>query len=140
MSRTITLVACVKTKANTPRPARDLYVLDLFRKASAYAERNADAWYILSAKYGLVGPNETIAPYEKTLKRMPIAERKAWAAQLFQDLCAVAVKPGDRIIMLAGVAYREYLVDPLRAFGCRVEIPMVGLSFGNQLRWLNQHT
>ncbi len=140
MTRTIALVSCVKTKANTPRPARDLYISDLFAKASAYAEKVADAWYILSAKYGLVGPNEIIAPYEKTLKGMPVAERKAWAAQVFQDLRAVAVEPGDRIIMLAGVSYREYLAEPLRAFGCRIEVPMMGLSFGNQLKWLKEHT
>ena len=56
MTSSIALVACVKTKAETPRPARDLYVSDLFRKASAYAEKTADAWYILSAKYGHVRP------------------------------------------------------------------------------------
>jgi len=140
MSRTIALVACVKTKASTPRPAGDLYTSDLFAKASAYAEKISDAWYILSAKYGLVGPNEIIAPYEKTLRQMPIAQRKAWAAQVFQDLCAVAVKPGDRIVILTGEDYREYLVEPLRAFGCHVEIPMLGLSFGKQKSWLKEHT
>ena len=140
MTSAIALVECVKTKAEMARPARELYVSDWFRKASAYAEKTADAWYILSAKYGLVSPSEIIAPYEKTLKGMQVAERKAWAAQVFQDLCAVAVKPGDRVIMLAGVDYRENLVEPLRAFGCRVDIPMEGLSFGYQLSWLKEHT
>jgi hypothetical protein len=140
MPQTIALVACVKTKANQPRPARDLYVSDWFVKASAYAEKVADAWYILSAKHGLVGPNEMAAPYEKTLKQMPVAERRAWADQVFQDLCAVAVKPGDRIVILAGKDYREHLVEPLQAFGCRVEIPMEGLRFGNQKSWLKRHT
>ncbi len=134
----LALVACVKTKATTARQARDLYMSDLFVKASTYAEKAADAWYILSAKYGLVDPSTVIAPYEKTLKRMRVAERKAWAAQVFRDLRTVAVKAGDTVIILAGKEYREYLLDPLKALGCRVEIPMEGLSFGNQLSWLKE--
>src|SRR5690606_13413659 len=55
--RTIALVSCVSSKEPHAAPARDLYTSALFRKARAYAERNADAWYILSAKYGLVDPN-----------------------------------------------------------------------------------
>jgi len=60
--------------------------------------------------------------------------------QVLQVLREVVVKPGDRMIMLAGVRYREHLVDPLRAFGCHVEMPMMRLDFGNQLRWLTQHS
>jgi hypothetical protein len=39
-------------------------------------------------------------------------------------------------VILAGKAYRSDLVEPLREMGCTVEIPMEGLTFGQQLRWL----
>jgi hypothetical protein len=139
MARTIALVACVAAKAPTPRQAKDLYTSPWFVKAAAYAEKSADAWYILSAKYGLVGPHEIIAPYDETLNRMPVTARKSWAAQVLADLKTVAVKPGDRIVMLAGKRYREHFVGPLQAHGCPVEIPMAGLGIGKQLQWLNQH-
>jgi hypothetical protein len=67
---TIALVACVSKKNTTPMPARDLYISAWFRKASMYAARVADRWYILSAKYGLVAPDTMIKPYDETLNKM----------------------------------------------------------------------
>ena len=78
----IVLVSCVKTKANHPKPAKELYISDLFRKSSAYARMIGDEWYILSAKYGLLAPEVVIPPYEKTLRNMGVADRKAWAKRV----------------------------------------------------------
>lgn len=76
---TVALVACAAAKLDHPAPAKDLYVSSLFRKSRAYAERNADAWYILSAKHGLVSPAATIEPYDLTLNSMAIADGRRWA-------------------------------------------------------------
>ncbi len=57
--------------------AKDLYVSDLFRKARRYVEAKNCPWFILSAEYGLVSPEQVIAPYEKTLNHMGVAERPA---------------------------------------------------------------
>lgn len=138
MTSAIALVACTARKTATPRPAAELYTSALFTKASAYAARIADAWYIVSAKYGLLGPQEIVASYDETLNRMPAAERRVWAERVLYDLCDVT-EPGDRIIFLAGVRYREYLVGPLEELGYIVEIPMKRMRIGEQLRWLNQH-
>jgi hypothetical protein len=134
---TIALVACVGKKTALPMPAQDLYISPWFRKASAYASRVADRWYILSAKYGLVDPRTVIAPYDETLNRMPAAERRAWARRVLADLRQV-LAPGDRVVFLAGQRYREGLVGAVRAMGCTVEIPMEGLKIGEQLAWLKQ--
>jgi cytoplasmic iron level regulating protein YaaA (DUF328/UPF0246 family) len=136
--RKIALVACVSKKATMSRPARDLYTSAWFRKASSYAQQIADHWFILSAKHGLVPPNQVIAPYDETLNRMPAAQRRAWAKRVLQDL-RHEVHAGDDIIILAGQRYREHLIDPLEAMGCKVHIPMCGLRIGEQLRWLNEH-
>ena len=79
-----------------------------------------------------------IAPYDVTLHRKSAAERRAWAQRVIADLCDVT-EPGDKMIFLAGLRYREYLVGPLEELGYVVEIPMVRMRFGEQLRWLNQH-
>jgi hypothetical protein len=135
--RKIALVACVKTKNHMPMPARDLFISNWFRKASAYATRVADEWYILSAKYGLVAPDTVIEPYDEPLNRMTVAARRAWARCVRQDLDRV-LQPGDQVVILAGKRYRENLVDPIRQMGCSIEIPMEGLGIGKQLRWLKQ--
>ena len=137
MARKIALVACVSKKNSTPMPARDLYISDWFRKASAYAMRVADEWYILSAKYGLIAPDTVIEPYDETLNRMPVAARRAWAKRVLEDLDRV-LQPGDQVVVLAGKRYREHLVNPIQQMGCNVEIPMQGLAFGEQKSWLKQ--
>jgi len=137
MTRKIVLVACVGRKASQPKPARDLYTSDWFRKASAYATRVADEWYILSAKYGLVAPDAIIEPYNETLNKMPVYARRTWAGHVLEELKQI-IQPGDHVMILAGERYRENLVGPLRQMGCGVEIPMKGLKIGEQLRWLKQ--
>ena len=137
MAKTVALVACVGKKADRPKPAGVLYESDWFRKASTYAISISDAWYILSAKYGLVAPDTVIAPYDQTLNKMPVRERRAWAKRVLQDLAAI-LEPGDRVAILAGQRYRADLVNPIRHMGCHVQIPMEGLKIGEQLRWLKQ--
>ena len=137
MGKTVALVACVGKKNPEPMAARDLYASDWFRKASAYAARTADEWYILSAKYGLISPKTVTEPYNETLKRMPAAARRIWAKRVMSDLTQ-RLRPSDGVMILAGQRYRADLLDPLRRMGCTVQIPMQGLRIGEQLAWLNE--
>src|SRR3546814_14699200 len=70
------LVACVAAKLDRPAPARDLYASPWFQKARAYVERQGGAWFILSAKHGLIAPETVIAPYAETLGAMKAGDRK----------------------------------------------------------------
>lgn len=80
MVEKVILISCAKTKRNTPSAAKDLYQSDLFRSMRRYAEENADTWYILSAKHGVLQPDTIIDPYEKTLNQMTKPETKAVSA------------------------------------------------------------
>jgi hypothetical protein len=47
--------------------------------------------------------------------------------------------PGaDRIVVLAGIRYREFLMDYLRQRARTVEVPMEGLRIGKQLHFLSE--
>jgi hypothetical protein len=87
-SPTVYLVSCVSRKQKQACPARDLYASDLFRKARRYAEASGCPWFILSAQYGLVPPDQVIAPYERTLNHMDVDGRRVWAEQVCQQLFA----------------------------------------------------
>ena len=134
--RRLYLVSCVKTKLPTPAPAKDLYVSPWFRKARACVERTGCPWAILSAAYGLLRPDEVIRPYEKTLKAMPIVERCAWAREVLESMDPLLAGI-DTVVIFAGKPYRQYLAPALRQRGVDVAIPMLGLSQGRQLWWLN---
>lgn len=133
----VALVACAKSKGPTPAPARYLYTSPHFRASAAYAERVADRWFILSAQHGLLHPDQQVAPYERTLNRMPVAERAAWAMEVLNTLQATLGSP-THLVVLAGTAYRERLLGPLRDAGCSISVPMAGLRFGEQLQWLKE--
>src|SRR5258708_6886513 len=80
------LVSCVGKKGAIATRARDLYTSDWFSKARAYVEVSRAPWFILSAEYGLLAPDEVIAPYEKTLNRMGVAERRGWAERVMVQM------------------------------------------------------
>ena len=132
--RRLFLISCVKTKLSRPAKAKDIYISDWFRKARACVEREGGAWRILSAKYGLVHPEDVIHPYEKTLITMRVIERRAWADNVLKALepCLADV---DTVVFFAGKRYRELLEPWLSSAGIGIDVPMRGLSQGRQLEW-----
>ena len=105
----------------------------LFQKSLAYARHiNADAIYILSANYGLLELAQEISPYEKTLNGMLSSDIKQWAEIVLEQLRSRTNLATDRFVILAGIAYRSRLVPHL----ANVELPLDGLRFGEQLKFL----
>jgi hypothetical protein len=117
------------------RATRDLYDSDWFRKARDYVERTRSPWFILSAKYELVPPERILAPYKCTLNAMSAPKRQAWAERVKAQM-ETSLPVADRIVVLAGLRYREFLMDYLRQRARTVEVPMEGLGIGEQLHYL----
>ncbi|MFH2102152.1 MAG: DUF6884 domain-containing protein [Chloroflexota bacterium] len=131
----IVLISCVSKKRPYRSKAKDLYISALFKKNLAYARRlNPDAIYILSAKYGLLGLETEIEPYDLTLNNMPAGEIRKWAQSVLRQLADVADIRRDHFIFLAGMKYRKYLLPHLAWY----DIPMEGLSIGKQLQFLSR--
>ena len=124
----IALVACVKGKLEEPSPARDLYTSSWFRKARAYVESRPDTtrWYVLSAEHGL-----------QTLVGLPVAQRRAWAARVLNQI-REEIPACEDLVILAGRNYREFLMDELYERHPSVSVPMRGLGIGDQLSWLKR--
>jgi hypothetical protein len=136
-SDTVYLVSCVGKKQAHACKAGELYTSQWFLKARAYVETTHCPWFILSAEYGLLAPDRVVAPYNKTLNRMELSERREWARRVVAQMDA-HLPPADRIVILAGNRYREFLTDYLRRRAGRVEVPMEGLAIGKQLQFLQR--
>lgn len=137
MSNKVVLISCVKKKRATETIAKDLYISPLFKSMRKYAEQNSDHWFILSAKYGVLQPDEdNKAPYDLTLKSMRKVDRLAWAEQVQRDLLKM-LPTGAEVVILAGIRYRENIEPFLISHGFTVKVPMRGKKFGQQLQWLN---
>jgi hypothetical protein len=128
MRRTLVLVACCGPKLKGRHAARQIYQSDLFRKSSEYAEREGDEWGILSAKHGLLMPDDMLHDYDQTLNTMSVAQRLQWNVTVQTQL-----QPWkhDRIVLLAGSRYCGWVTKEWN-----VERPMMGLGIGQQLAWL----
>jgi hypothetical protein len=131
-ANTVVLVSCVKRKAGTARPAKDLYISTLFRFSRQVAELKGGRWFILSALYGLVKPETVIAPYEVTLKGTPAGQRQEWARRVFETF-RQTVPPDIHIVLLAGRDYTGFLIPMMRDSGHQISDPLGGLSQGRRL-------
>jgi hypothetical protein len=134
----IGLVACSLRKSDRPLPARELYVSPLFRAARAYAEwrYGPERWLILSARHGLVQPDQVLAPYDLSLRRLTTAERQAWGDQVAVELTD-RFPAGTVLWFHAGGLYRA-AIAPVVAH--RVRAPLAGLGIGQQLAWYRRHS
>lgn len=132
---TIALVSCVSKKVSGPCAAKDLYDSDLFEKSRAYAEQEADRWFILSAEHGLLDPEQQIVRYEKTLNNMPVAQRRKWARRVYGQMQEQGLLgDGVSFLWLAGRKYSEDLSKLLKAFP--QHDPLEGLRLGERKQWL----
>ncbi len=136
-NNTLYLVACSYTKQEQAAPAKELYASPLFTMSRRYVERTGAGWAILSAKHGVVDPNDVIEPYNSYLAWWSTDERKAWAESLRPALLKrLAFWQATTVVFLAGTLYREHLSGWLYDQNIKVEIPMAGLGIGEQLGWL----
>jgi len=137
----VVLLGCVKLKLEHRAPAKDLYVSPLWNARRAYAEAVGCPWLILSAKYGLLDPEQSIAPYDVALGDLPASARRAWGERIVAGLQArFGSVDGMTFEVHAGTAYRAAITPRLRELGATVEQPLLGLTMGRQLAWYRRQT
>lgn len=137
-SGALALISCTKAKLSKSAPARDIYSSPAFQMKRQLAERAGASWVVLSAKHGILQPDDVVEPYDETLTTMGVAARKAWARNVLPTLIPLAREAGH-VVCLAGQRYIEFLVQPMTEAGVSVLQPLKGLRQGEQLAWLTQH-
>jgi hypothetical protein len=148
----IALVGCGSAKIDLEDdetvPAKDLYDSNYFALKRELAEECCDKWRILSAKHGLLSPDEEIGTYDASLKPSSesyIGDYQAgkWAVntsneiRVFDSFQAVYA----RYVVLAGEDYVTHIEDELTTGHRTVSFPFrsddLG-GIGDQQRWLRQ--
>ena len=134
----IVLLSCTKSKLDKPSPAQELYSASpMFRKTLEYGKSlDPDKMFILSAKHHLVPLTKELAPYDKTLKEMPKAEKEKWGEETVKQMKSAGISPEkDKFIFLTGSEYMKPLAKYIP--DSNMEKPMEGKRFGQRLKWLN---
>ncbi len=138
MNRTLVIVPCGQGKiwdaepGSGPTPARDAYTGSPFKVHRAYAERFADRWVILSAKYGFIDPERPIPEnYNVTFKRLSTGPIDG--ATLRQQVLDLQLAQFPVVIGLGGKEYRQ-MIQTAFADGRQVKFPFAGLPIGKGMQ------
>ena len=134
-SQVLVVVPCGKAKiwdrepGRGPTAARDAYAGGPFKLNRAYAERFADRWIILSAKYGFLVPDHTIpGPYEVSFLKP--ASGPVSVATLRTQVTAIGLDRFPVVVGLGGAAYRAAVAKAFAGTGARLVFPFAGLPVG----------
>ncbi|MEM1577081.1 MAG: hypothetical protein QXT98_06190, partial [Archaeoglobaceae archaeon] len=87
-------------------PAKKMYQGRLFKTVREYAETMGFDYVIISAKYGLIFPNEIIEGYEKVLQTSEDVER---IRPIVEEKLKPILDKYEKILVIAGEKYRETL-------------------------------
>jgi uncharacterized protein DUF6884 len=137
---TVVLISCSKSKLDKKAAARELYTGQLFKKAVAWAERHGYQWFVISALHGLVTPNQTIAPYDYSLKdRRGSRERQSWAHRTIRGQLTTHVSKASHAILIMPELYRRYIQPELDRESITYTNPLQRLAIGKQMRWLDSN-
>jgi hypothetical protein len=135
----VLLVGCVKSQRPGPARARDLFTSALFARRRRYAEAAGRPWFVISSRWGLVAPDEVIAPYDVLLGDMPASYRHAWAEFVVAQLAGRVRLPGAVVEVHAG----DHDVDALRTAveraGATLIDPVDAHSIAAALAWYDAH-
>lgn len=133
---TFVLISCSKSKLATEAPARELYTGQLFKKAVVWAERHRYPWFIISALHGLVTPDQTLQPYNFTIKELRKREREGWAYRAIGCQLSKYASSGSHVFLIMPELYRGHIQTTLRESGITYENPVEGMGIGQQMKWL----
>lgn len=139
----VTLVGCGKDKLDDGQEhyARDLYDSSFFGLKRGVAEGYSDMWYILSAKHELLHPFQPIGYYDLSLYEFTDEELDEWGRRVGSALRARSDEFEDRgvktVVVLASEIYLEPLRETLDDLPFRVETPLRGERFHDQMSILS---
>ena len=128
------LVGCGKAKHPTGvLPARLLYTGSLTCMSIKWAQRNCNRWFILSAKYGLLDPEDDVTTYDTKITDLNEEQRYKWGTKVILKLRKLDLHKSTFL----GIAGKDYL-------NClsRLEVHSLfpdGLKMGQRMAWLKQH-
>tara|TARA_R100001082_G_scaffold95948_2_gene63344 strand:+ start:315 stop:755 length:441 start_codon:yes stop_codon:yes gene_type:complete len=125
---TLIIISCGKRKYKGEHLAKDLYCAPMFKKSRAYAELNSKHWRILSAKYGVLHPDDKVHNYDHTIKDKTATELNNWNNKVSKQLQPFI---NWKITLLAPAAYCGWINNFKH-----VDMPLKGISLGFRNQWL----
>ncbi|WP_158666128.1 DUF6884 domain-containing protein [Pseudomonas sp. SWI36] len=134
----IFVIGCGRHKRKSPTPAKDLYTSDRFKRSKSIAKNIGSSFFVLSAKHGLLQPNQLVEPYDVDIGTLDPDTKKQWATEVLQALSEL--NNGAKVILLAESNYAHPLLLLASELQCNIEIicPFINLNLEHIPIWLEQ--
>ena len=140
--RRIAIVGCSKNKAPCSlAQAQVMYESDLtglFHYSMEYAKRFCDGWYILSALYGVLRPEDWIERYDLSVRDLRGSLRTDWVKRCQPMLRRIEQEEPTTFVVLAGGDYLPAVLGNQKEWRQNVETPLAGLGIGERIAWLKK--
>jgi hypothetical protein len=108
--KVLVITECTKEKlgydSSVKVPAKQMYQGRLFKAVRNYCEKMGFDYVIISAKYGLLRPDDVIEGYEMVLKTKEDVER---IRPQVEEKLRPLLERYDKVIVIAGKQYREVI-------------------------------
>ena len=88
-------------------------------------------WFILSAKHGLLAPDEIIDPYDIPLKQ------RGWSEKVIAQM-EDKLPHANGVVLFAGIPYRQFILPYLKDRYGEVSLPLEGLGYQQQINLLRR--
>lgn len=104
-------ISCGKKKRECACRAIDMYIGNYFKAEAEAAKALGGKIWILSAKYGLLSPDDVITPYNLRLSWLNAIQRKIWADNVIKQMQREGINFNEQAIFLCGNDYSKLLVN-----------------------------
>jgi hypothetical protein len=134
----IIVIGCGRHKKKSPTLAKDLYTSERFKRSKAIATNIEANFFVLSAKHGLLEPNQIVEPYDVEISTLDEQKKILWAESVLKSIATF--RNGAAVTILAEKDY----VLPLIAcnseadYNIRIITPFKELPPENIPLWLEQ--
>jgi hypothetical protein len=122
----VVLIGSSGVTASGPVRVADLFQSAGFARAREHAVHSRLPWFVLSAKHGLLEPDDVVAPYDFQLGDASTVYRSAWGEWVAAQLGERVQLSGATVEVHGGVDFAQPLRQPLARRGAALELPLPG--------------
>jgi hypothetical protein len=122
----VVLIGSSGATVSGPVRVADLFRSDGFARAREHAVSSGMPWFVLSAKHGLLEPDDVVAPYVLELGDSSTVYRSAWGEWVAAQLGERVQLSGATVEVHGGVDFAQPLRQPLARRGAALELPLPG--------------
>lgn len=122
----VVLIGSSGAVGDAPDAVGRLFRSDGFAAARTHAVHSRLPWFVLSAKHGLLDPDDVVSPFAIQIDDQPAAYRTAWGEWVVAQLADRVQLDGVVVEVHGGVDFAQPLRQPLARRGAVLDIPLPG--------------